>query len=51
MENKFKAKWESLENPDTQPRAMRETVVLEFEEFKKIGSRNRSRGKNQKTIS
>ena len=34
MENKFKAKWESLENPDTQPRAMRETVVLEFEEFK-----------------
>jgi hypothetical protein len=34
MENKFKAKWESLENLETQPRAMRTTVVLEFEEFK-----------------
>ena len=34
MENKFKAKWDSLENLETPPRAMRKIVVLEFEEFK-----------------
>lgn len=34
MENKFKTKWESLESPETQPRAMRKTLILEFKDFK-----------------
>ena len=34
MENKFKAKWDFLENLKIPPRAMRKIVVLEFEEFK-----------------
>jgi len=34
MENKFKAKWDSLEKLEPPPRIMRNTIVLEFEDFK-----------------
>jgi len=34
MENNFKVKWESIEDPETQPHCMRKILVLDFEEFK-----------------
>jgi len=35
MENRFKARWEAVENPDTQPRRARNIITVDFDEFKK----------------
>lgn len=35
MENRFKAVWEAVERPETQPRRVRQVVTVEFEAFKR----------------
>ena len=34
MENKFQIKWETIEDPETQPRSLRKIKTLDFAEFK-----------------
>ena len=34
MENKFQIKWETIEDPETQPRSLRKLKTLDFAEFK-----------------